>query len=65
MPRTTGVRRPAARAWALVGVLTAVVAALVVVVTGGGSGPQGGRSLMDALPRRGGRPDELPVMLNR
>ena len=61
MPRESGVR-PGARMWALGGALVAILAALVLVF--GGSGTREGRSLADALPRRG-RPDELPVMLNR
>lgn len=52
------------RTWALVGALIAVLAALVLIFARGGSGSQDGGSLSGALPRRG-RPDELPVMLNR
>lgn len=63
MPRKLG-ERTGARTWAMVGALTAILAALVVVFTGGGSRSRDGRSFADALPRRG-RPDELPVMLNR
>jgi TonB family protein len=48
----------------MVGVLTTILAALVLVFAGGGSRSQDGRSLADAFPRRG-RPDKLPVMLNR
>ena len=48
----------------MIGALTAILAALVLVFTGGGSTSQDGRSLVDAFPRRG-RPDKLPVMLNR
>jgi TonB family protein len=49
--------------WAMVGALTALLAALVPMFASGCES-QDGRSLADALPRRG-RPDELPVMLNR
>ena len=63
MPRKPGMR-PGARTWAIVGALTAILAVFVLMLTGRGSASQNGRSLADALPRRG-RPDELPVMLNR
>ena len=63
MPRKPGLR-PGARMWAVVGALTAILVALVLVFGSGGSGSQDGRSLADAIPRRG-RPDELPVMVNR
>lgn len=56
--------RPAARTWATVGVLTAILSAVVLVVIDGGSRLQNGRRLVDAFPRRG-RPNELPVILNR
>jgi TonB family protein len=56
--------RPGARTWATLGALTAVLTALVLVFTSGGSRLQDGRRLVDAFPRRG-RPDELPVMVNR
>jgi TonB family protein len=56
--------RPAGRTWAIgVGMLSAIIV-LVLVFAGDSVGSKNGRSLTDALPRRG-RPDELPVMLNR
>jgi TonB family protein len=48
----------------MVGGLTAILVALVLVFGSGGSRSRDGRSFADAIPRRG-RPDELPVMVNR
>jgi protein TonB len=62
MPRKPRLRG-GTRTWAIgAGALTAILAALVIVFGGGSRSHDG--SLADALPRRG-RPDELPVMLNK
>ena len=63
MPRKPPGGWPEARLWGLVSILAAVLVALALVVAVA-SGWRGSRSLADALPRRG-RPDTLPVMLNR
>jgi TonB family protein len=52
------------RAWAVLGILTVIVAALAIGFAGRDHGSLDGRSLTDALAGRR-RPDELPVMLNR
>jgi TonB family protein len=49
--------------WAMIGALTAILAALALVIVRDNSWPRRG-SLADALSGRRG-PDQLPVMLNR
>jgi TonB family protein len=48
----------------MVGALTAILVALVLVFGSGDSRSRDGGGFADAIPRRG-RPDELPVMVNR